>query len=232
MSNSKRIKEKAHFYVSILAGAVQLSYLTQLCEENPNLVVLSDEPYHRIIFDGAAHISPASLPQLQSRTVVIHTFSKTYSMAGWRIGYIAAPLHLAKQIRAFHLSMNCCASSISQEAALWAITNGTDIVEDFRLRCQSNRDYLVKELNNISNFNCYSPQGTFYLFPDVSGFGVKSKELSELLAKSERVFVYPGSNYGISGEYHIRICFASTRTLLEELVRRLTRFVHNWENSH
>ena len=196
-----------------------------LFEKYPDLIILSDETYYEIIFDNARYISPAILPELKSRTVLIHTLSKSYAMTGWRIGYVAAPYHLACQIYKTHIATNCYASSISQETASYALKHGSEIIKKFQQHYQSNRDYLIPELNSLKKIKCRTPKGTFYVFPDISEFGISSKEFVKSLAKSEKVFVYPGSIYGSLGENHIRISFAVKLNILKELIHRLKRYI-------
>ncbi|OQY01484.1 MAG: hypothetical protein B6I26_03930 [Desulfobacteraceae bacterium 4572_130] len=196
-----------------------------LLEKYPNLIILSDETYHEIIFDNGKYISPVILPELKSRSVLIHTLSKSYAMTGWRIGYVAAPLHLACQIYKTHIAANCHASSISQETAAYALEHGSEIIKKFQQHYQFNRDYLISELNAFKKIKCLSPKGTFYAFPDISEFGVSSNEFVESLAESEKIFVYSGSIYGSMGENHIRINFAVKFNILKELIHRLKRYI-------
>jgi aminotransferase len=208
--------------------APYLECITRLCSRVPRLVILSDDAYCHMVYDRERYLAPARVPDLAERTLVVRTFSKSHSMAGWRIGYLAGPLELVQKVERLHITMNCCASSIAQEAAAWALVNACDILEETRIRYQVLRDYTVAELNRIGGVRCDVPQGGFYVFPDISFLGVPSQTVCDYLAAREQLFVNPGSIYGTAGEGHVRICFASDHHRLAEMARRFRRFVEGW----
>jgi aspartate/methionine/tyrosine aminotransferase len=216
-----------HNPTGAVLGASHWQALATLCAERPRLVLLSDEAYSPLTYDGAHHLSPATVPALRPRVVVTRSFSKAYAMAGWRVGYLAAPEAPIGPIRALHQAQGGGAATMAQAAALWALACGEGLAADFRRRCRANRDYLVEALAPLPGFIPPSPQGTFYLFPDVSDLALSSAALAERLAAEARVFVYPGSLFGPAGEGHLRICFATSREVLAEFVRRLAGFVHH-----
>jgi len=175
-----------------------------------DLLVCSDEAYESIIFDGGSFQSIAGLDGMKERTVIIRTFSKTYAMTGWRIGYLAAPKEVAKHAAKLHEHTSACTSSVSQIAALAAL----DLSDDVPLRMveeyQSRRDILMDALKQIPGVGTFKPQGTFYAFVDVRSFGIPSFELSRMLLEKAHVAVAPGSAFGAEGEGYIRICFANS----------------------
>lgn len=209
-----------HNPTGALLDAPWLASLAAVCDAHPQLIVLSDEVYSQIVFDDRVFCSPAALPHLTSRTVVVRSFSKAYRMPGWRVGYLAARAPLAGPIVRLHLAMNAFASSMSQAAALWALEHGADLARDFCRRCQEARDFLAAALNRLPDFRCATPQGTFYLFPNIAASGMRSERFAAQLAELG-ISVYPGALYGRAGEGHIRLCFAVERLTLEALVERL-----------
>lgn len=215
------ILNSPHNPTGALLDAPWLAALAAVCAAHPQLIVLSDEVYNQIVFDGRVFCSPAALPQLAPRTVVVRSFSKAHRMPGWRVGYLAAPASLAGPIVRLHLAMNAFASSMSQAAALWALEHGEVLVRDFCRRCQEGRDFLAGALARLPDFRCAAPQGTFYLFPNITASGLSSERFAAQLAESRRISVYPGALYGPRGAGHIRLCFAVERPALEALVERL-----------
>jgi aminotransferase len=188
------------------------------------LLVLSDEVYEKIIFDGLRHESIAALNGLRERTVLVNSFSKTYAMTGWRVGYLIAWKELVDQVAQLVLYTSACTPSIAQRAALAALQGPQDcvarMVEEYRRR----RDYLVKRLEEIEGVSCVRPRGSFYAFPNIRGLGLPSWELAERLLAEARVATIPGAGLGRYGEGHLRLSFATSLENLEEGLGRLEAF--------
>ena len=188
-----------------------------------NLLVLSDEPYERIVFDGNEHISIASLPGMFERTLTVNSFSKTYSMTGWRIGYlVGSSTHMSYFQRA-HQNMVTCPTSFAQWGAIAALDGSQDCVQEMVREFDRRRKMVVARLNAIPNVTCHSPKGTFYAFPDISYYSKNSEKLAYYLLKEAHVATVQGSAFGTAGEGYLRLSFANSYELIEESVARLEK---------
>jgi len=201
----------------------ELEALASLAREF-DFLVLADEVYEKIVFDDAHHFSIASLAGMRERTVTVNSFSKTYAMTGWRVGYVVANEQITTGLRRIHSYAVSCVSPILQKAAFTALTASQDYVQQMVEEYKERRDIAVKALNNISGFRCTKPEGTFYLFPDTQAVGLPSVKLAELMLKEARVATIPGSAFGRSGEGHLRISIAVSRNNLIEAIKRIEEF--------
>jgi aspartate aminotransferase len=177
--------------------------------KNHDLMVLSDEVYEYIVFDGAEHISIASLPGMKDRTITVSAFTKAYAMDGWRIGYAAAPAHVIEVMRRITMNTTTHPCVFAQEGALVAVTDSQECVREMVEEDRRRRDLVVESLNAIPGITCPVPQGTIYAFPNISNLGVDSDELAHRILQSAHVAVESGSFYGSEGRGHLRICFGS-----------------------
>src|SRR5438034_2769618 len=190
-----------------------------------DLIVVSDEIYEKILYDGE-HVSPASLDGMFDRTVTVHGFSKTYSMTGWRLGWLVAPSPLFKEISKVQAHTITCATAFAQKAVVAALRGPTAplqaMVKEFRAR----RDLVLKELATVEGLSTHRPTGAFYVFPRYDA-KVDSATLSERILKEASVAVTPGSAFGEAGEGHLRISYAASRdTIAEGLGRIREVFAH------
>jgi aspartate/methionine/tyrosine aminotransferase len=190
-----------------------------------DLIVLSDEIYSRILYDGAEHVSMASIPGMADRTILLDGFSKTYAMTGWRLGYAVVPPWLAQAYGTLIINTISGAAAFAQAGAIEALT-GTQrpvqaMVEEFRAR----RDLVVEGLNGIPGVECRTPQGAFYVFPSIAGTGYDGATLADRLLHEAGVCVLAGTSFGSEGRQHIRISYANSRENLSEAVRRIDAFV-------
>jgi len=186
-----------------------------------NLVVISDEIYEKIIYDGVKHHSIASLPNMKEHTITINGFSKTYAMTGWRIGYIAANKPLCEQILKVHYYISICANSISQKAALAALLGPQDCVKKMVKEYDRRRRLILNEINRIEGVHCLTPKGAFYVFPKISEFGLSSEELAQHILKKARVATVPGSGFGRFGEGHLRLSFSVSQENIKKAIERI-----------
>ncbi len=186
-----------------------------------DLVVLSDEIYSRILYDGATHTSIAALPGMRERTIVLDGFSKTWAMTGWRLGYGIVPEWLHFAFGRLLINSVSGATSFAQWGAVEAIAGPQDeveaMVEEFRAR----RDLVVDGLNAIPGVRCLRPTGAFYVFPEISRTGLTGAELADRLLNEAGVSVLAGTAFGDVGVNHIRLSYATSRTNLEEALRRM-----------
>ena len=201
-----------------------LDRIAQLAEEH-DLWVMTDEIYGRILYDGAEHISIASLPGMTERTILLDGFSKTFAMTGWRLGYAVVPESLKEVFGELVINTISCAPTFAQVGAVAALTGPQDDVDAMVVEFKARRDLVVEGLNEINGIRCATPLGAFYAFPDISGTGVNGAEFAEGLLTEADVCVLPGTAFGGVGGEHIRISYANSRENLTEALNRIGRFV-------
>lgn len=187
-----------------------------------DIMVLSDEIYAELTY-GTSHVSIASLDGMRERTIVASGFSKSYAMTGWRLGYIAAPREVAVQMLKIHQFAIMCAPTTSQFAAVEALNNGDEDIEMMRSEYNRRRRYLVGGLRSIG-IECFSPQGAFYAFPNISKFGMSSEEFCETLLEKYGVAIVPGTAFGECGEGFVRISYAYSVEHISTALERIESF--------
>ena len=185
--------------------------------------VISDEIYSELTYKGQ-HCTIAAFPGMKERTVLINGFSKSFAMTGWRLGYACAPEIILKQMLKIHQFAIMCAPTTSQYAAVEALRNGDHDVIEMREAYDQRRRYLVKALRDMG-FDCYEPQGAFYVFPSIKKFGMTSDEFALKLLEEEKVAVVPGTAFGDCGEGYLRISYAYSLNDLKRALERMERFV-------
>ena len=188
-----------------------------------DLLVLSDEVYEKIIYDGVKHYSIGSFSDMKEHTITVNSFSKTYAMTGWRLGYAIARSDIIEQMSRLNLHINTCASSIAQRAGIAALKGPQDCVARMVKEYERRRDYLVKSLNEIDGFSCLKPEGAFYVFPNVSGLNMTSFDCSMFLLNNARVATTPGNTFGNLGEGYIRLSYANSLDNLRKAITRIQR---------
>lgn len=203
--------------------AEDLGPIAELCSLH-DLIVLSDEIYCELVYDGTEHASIAALPGMKERTVLLNGCSKSYAMTGFRVGYACAPAPMIEAMMKIHQYAIMCASNMSQEAAIEALENCQKEVEIMRGDYERRRNYVVNRLNEIG-LPCHTPKGAFYVFPEITSAGLNSTNFSLQLLRSKRVAVVPGSAFGASGEGFVRCCFATGFDKLKEAMDRIAEFV-------
>ncbi len=188
-----------------------------------DLIVLSDEIYAELSYAGR-HVSIASFPGMQERTVLINGFSKAYAMTGWRLGYAAAHPDLLAAMYRIHQYCLMCAPTTAQYAGIEAMENGDSAAEEMAREYNRRRLVMVKGFRE-AGLDCFEPTGAFYVFPSVRKTGLSSLEFCERLLKEEKVAVIPGGAFGESGEGYIRACYAYSIDNINEAMRRVQSFV-------
>ncbi len=191
--------------------------------EGTNIIVISDEIYAELSY-GLKHTSFASLPGMRERTVVVSGFSKAFAMTGWRLGYCCAPKEMMMYIGRIHQYALMCAPTFSQYAAIEALKNGIPDIEFMASKYNERRMLLHKGLLDLG-FDCFEPQGAFYMFPDVSMYAADGEDFVESLLKAQRVAVVPGNAFGESGKNHVRISYAYSVEQLKTALDRIAKFV-------
>ena len=188
-----------------------------------DLYVMSDEIYSELTYKGK-HVSIASLPGMKERTILINGFSKAYAMTGWRLGYACGPEAIIKQMTKIHQFAIMCAPTTSQYAAVEALKNGDDDVEEMRIAYNQRRRFLMDAFRNMG-LDCFEPYGAFYVFPCIKEFGMTSEEFATKFLEQEKVAVVPGTAFGDCGEGFLRISYAYSLENLREAIGRLEHFV-------
>ena len=197
----------------------ELEGIARLSIEN-DLIVISDEIYEKIVYDGRQHISVASLSHMADRTITINSFSKTYAMTGWRVGYVASKTEIVNEMKKLHAAALVCTDWVAQYAGLAALTGPQDCVREMVKQYEDRRKLLVDGLNQIEALTCDMPEGAFYAFPAFGHKGVSSREFAHRLLREENVAISPGVGFGERGEGHVRISLtASPETAAEAILR-------------
>jgi aspartate aminotransferase len=192
-----------------------------------NLIVLADEIYDQIMYDGYRPFSISSLPGMQERTIILDGFSKTYAMTGWRLGFGIMPEELAKLVTKLQVNSTSCTASFSQIAAIEALTGPRAEVERMVKEFERRRNLIVDGLNAIEGIRCHRPHGAFYVFPNITGTGRSSRELAELLLNEAGVACLSGTAFGKFGEGYLRFSYANSipniQWALDQIAKTLKR---------
>lgn len=209
-------------------SAAEMEEIAAVLRET-NVLVLSDEIYSELTYGLDRHVSIASLPGMEERTIVVNGFSKSYAMTGWRLGYAAGPAPLVKVMTKIHQSCIMSAPTTSQYAAITALRQCDDQIEMMRDEYNRRRRYVVKALNDMG-LTCFEPRGAFYVFPSIQLSGLTSSEFCEQLLREKEVAIIPGSAFGASGEGYARISYAYSVDHLQTAMKRIREFLteHGW----
>ena len=199
-----------------------LQAIANIAMEN-DILVLSDEPYEHIVFDGNQHVSIAAFDGMQERTISAYTLSKSYAMTGWRVGYAAAPKALIDEMEKLMEHMVSGVTAMAQRAALAAITGPQNCVQDMVAAYSRRRRIVYEGLNAIEGITCLKPEATFYAFPNISAFGLSSWDFAKYLVKTHKVAVVPGSIFGQRGEGYVRLSFAADEQKLKDGIRGIEK---------
>ncbi|MEU2059711.1 pyridoxal phosphate-dependent aminotransferase [Streptomyces sp. NPDC013455] len=187
-----------------------------------DLLVIADEIYEKIIYDGTRHVSLASLPGCAERTLTVNGFSKAHAMTGWRLGYVAGPDDLVREVLKAQQHSVGCAGTFIQHGGLAALTGPQDEVTAMTREYAARRDLIVAGLNRLPGVECARPEGSFYVFPDIRGTGfATSAEFAAWLLDEARVAVTPGSAFGPGGEGHVRLSYATSRDVIDQALDRM-----------
>jgi aspartate aminotransferase len=236
----KAIKESPCAKVLLLnspsnpTGAVynreELSAIAGVCVKH-NILVISDEIYERLVYDGQKHISIASIsPEIKERCVVINGVSKAYAMTGWRLGYAAGPAHIIAAAGRVQEHATSCVNSITQKACVTALREEDDSIENMRLEFSKRRDYMYNELVKIPHITCFKPQGAFYIMPGIQWYLDNNKEgicnadkFCEVLLERHHVALVAGGSFGMEGT--VRFSYANSIANIEEGIKRFSKFL-------
>ena len=201
-----------------------MASLAKLAVER-DLIVISDEVYEKILYDNVKHYCLATFPEMRNRTIVVNSFSKTYAMTGFRVGYTLGPEELIAPMVKAHQYVTACVSGPSQYAAVAALEGPQDFVENMVREFDRRRRLLDSRLNEIEGFRCILPKGAFYAFANIGGFRMSSERVAEDLFDKAKVVTVGGSSFGKYGEGYVRFSFATEYARIEEALNRIERVV-------
>ncbi len=196
-------------------------------QDRPDIWILSDEIYSRLLYDGAEHVSPFSDPSIRERVILLDGWSKTYAMTGWRIGYAVARRDFIAKMAQLAINGNSCTCTFTQKAAIEALRGDQGSVEAMRQEFDRRRRRIVELLNEVPGFSCHLPKGAFYVFPNVKPLGWKSNELQRRLLDEAGVACLAGTAFGAEGEGHLRFSYAASIADIEEAIARVRRVVES-----
>lgn len=185
-----------------------------------NLMIMSDEAYEKLIYDNSKHVSIGSLNGMEDRVITVQSFSKTYAMCGFRVGYAVADERIIKEMKEFKICTTLAAPTFAQLAAVEALRNSSSHVKMMIKEYDRRRKMIVKRLNEIPRMSCITPKGAFYTFPNIKNFKMSSVKVVDFLLKKAKVVAIPGSEFGKYGEGYIRLSYA---TAYEKILQALDR---------
>lgn len=205
----------------------ELQIIADLAQKH-DLLVLSDEVYDEITYDGAQHICIAALPGMKERTITMGAFTKAYAMDGWRLGYIAADAALIDPLFKITTNEVTHVNTFVQHGAVAALTGDPAVMRGMVARDRTRRDLVVTRLNQMPGVTCAPVEGTIYAFPDISATGLTAQDCADRLLAETGVVVEAGSFYGDAGEGHLRVCFGCAEVdVLIDAMDRMQRFFNN-----
>src|SRR5262249_11986124 len=194
---------------------------------NRDLMILSDEIYGRIFYESEPS-SITAFDGMLEKTIILDGFSKTYSMTGWRLGYGVMPKWLADAVTLLMVNSNSCTASFTQRAGLAALERPQDGAATMGAEFRRRRDGVVESFNEIPGFRCSLPAGAFYAFPNVTGTGVPSKQLADMLLNEAGVACLNGAAFGAHGEGYLRFSYANSLANIEEAIGRIRKLSEKW----
>lgn len=203
----------------------ELDRLVKGLEKHPDIAVISDEIYSRIIYDGHAHFSLLSYESLRDQLVLLDGWSKSFSMTGWRLGYAVWPKSLIQHAVKLAINSHSCVNNATQYAGIAALQGPMDTVEAMVAAWSERRNIIVEGLRALPGVRCTMPAGAFYAFPNISGTGFSSSELQSRLLNEKGVALLSGTSFGALGEGYIRLSYATSTEQIEEALFRMNDFL-------
>jgi aspartate aminotransferase len=201
----------------------EIKALGDICVEK-GVLIMSDEIYEKLVYDGASHTSVASFSQAHyDHTIIVHGLAKAYSMTGWRLGYLAAPEPIAKAIDAIQSHSTSNPTSFAQKGGVAALNGPQDHLAKWLAEYSKRRSYAHQKLNSIPGISCVNAKGAFYLFPNISQTGLKSTEFCARLLEQQKVAAVPGIAFG--ADDYMRISYATSMQNIEKGLERIEKFV-------
>ncbi|MEM1550715.1 MAG: pyridoxal phosphate-dependent aminotransferase [Candidatus Bathyarchaeia archaeon] len=205
----------------------ELKVIADLAADH-DLLILSDEIYDEIVYDGVEVRSMLSFDNIRENVIIINGFSKTYAMTGWRLGYAIANKNVIEAMNRIQQNTTTCPASFVQVAGIAALKGPVDSIKIMLEEFDRRRKYIVKALNELPGVSCVMPKGAFYVFPRFHCLKMPSFEVSMKLLEEEYISTTPGSSFGMCGEGHIRISYANRLEIIVEAMERIKRFVEKY----
>jgi aspartate aminotransferase len=203
----------------------ELDKLVDGLRAHPQVAVLSDEIYARIVYDGVPHASLTAYPELEHRLILLDGWSKTYAMTGWRLGWGVWPRHLVEHATRLAINTHSCVNAATQWAGIEALKGPQDSVAAMVQAFDRRRKVIVAELNRIPGFRCPMPGGAFYAFPNITGTGRDARTLQDELLEKAGVAVVSGTSFGIYGEGYLRFSYAASTEAIREACARIRAYL-------
>ena len=204
-----------------IVGADELDKLVAGLESWPEVVILSDEIYSRMLYDGYAHKTLLDYASIRDRLILLDGWSKTYAMTGWRLGYSVWPANLIELATRLAVNDHSCVNAATQWAGIEALTGPQDAVDEMVRAFDERRKIIVEELNALPGFSCVTPLGAFYAFPNITGTGKSAPELQNLMLTEAGVATVAGTSFGSFGEGYVRFSYANSAENIREAMRRV-----------
>jgi len=192
---------------------------------HPDVAIMSDEIYARMVYDDVPHASLTAYPEIADRLILLDGWSKTYAMTGWRLGWAVWPKELAPIATRLAINIHSCVNAATQYAGIEALTGPQEMVDDMVQAFDSRREVIVERLNALPGFRTARPGGAFYAFPNIEGTGFKAGELQERLLTETGVAVISGTSFGIQGEGYLRFSYANSIENIERAIDRISAFL-------
>jgi aspartate/methionine/tyrosine aminotransferase len=203
----------------------ELDALVTGLAEHPQVVVMSDEIYARMVYDNVPHASMLAYPEIADRLILLDGWSKTYAMTGWRLGYAVWPKDLAEHATRLAINIHSCVNAATQWAGIEALQGPQDAVDRMVRAFDERRKVILERLNALPGFRCVRPGGAFYAFPNIAGTGLSSRDLQDRLLNEAGVALVSGTSFGDQGEGYIRFSYANSIANIEEATDRIARFL-------
>ena len=203
----------------------ELDRLAAGLARHPEVVVLSDEIYARMVYDNVPHASMLVYPELEDRLILLDGWSKTYAMTGWRLGYAVWPKDLVEHATRLAINIHSCVNAATQWAGIEALKGPQDPVERMVRAFDERRQVIIERLNGLPGVRCVRPGGAFYAFPNITGTGFSSRQLQDDLLNEVGVALVSGTSFGDQGEGYIRFSYASSIANIEDAIERIARFL-------
>ncbi|MCH2101399.1 MAG: pyridoxal phosphate-dependent aminotransferase [Planctomycetes bacterium] len=204
-----------------VTGRAELERICAELKKYPNIWILSDEIYSRMLYDGAEHFSPLSDPDLRDRIILLDGWSKTYAMTGWRLGFGVMPSDLAAQVAKLMVNSNSCSAAFTQRAGMEALTGDQSAVDAMLAEFDKRRKLIVELANSVPGMTCHLPVGAFYIMPSIRQTGRKAKELQDILLEEAGVASLAGTAFGAEGEGYLRFSYANSVENIERAFDRI-----------
>ncbi|MEM7043492.1 MAG: pyridoxal phosphate-dependent aminotransferase [Pseudomonadota bacterium] len=203
----------------------ELDKLVAGLAQHPQVVVMSDEIYARMVYDGVPHASLTAYPEIEDRLILLDGWSKTYAMTGWRLGWAVWPKELAPIATRLAINIHSCVNAATQFAGIEALTGPQTAVDEMVAAFDRRRGVIVERLNQLPGFRCQRPGGAFYAFPNIEGTGVSAGDLQERLLTETGVAIIAGTSFGAQGEGYLRFSYANSVENIERAIDRIGDFL-------